>query len=67
MNWLSGLSEEDKQEMVQDSCDAFREDKISEVEFRQSLGKLGFNATDIEGLVKDYRPEPPENANGDAD
>lgn len=67
MTWLSGLSSGDKEEMAKDSCDAFNDGKISEGELRLSLGSLGYNATDIEDLIKFYRPEPPENDNGDAD
>ena len=57
MNWLSGLSQEDKDEMYLDLCAAFNSDTISEQEFRQQLGKLGYNATDIEDCVKQHRPQ----------
>lgn len=61
MNWLSGLSQSDKDEMFLDSCDAFSSGVISEDEFRLSLAKLGYNATDIEGYVKEHRFLAPEN------
>lgn len=65
MTWLNGLSREEKEEMVKDACDAYNDARISEQEFRASLGKLGYNATDIEDLVKFYRPAPPENDDAD--
>lgn len=57
MNWLSGLSQSDKDEMYHDSCDAFAAKSISEAEFRLALGKLGYNATDIEEEVRLNAPE----------
>lgn len=67
MTWLSGLSSEEKCEMEEDSCEAFQRGMISDIEFRLALGRLGYNATDIQDFVKQYRPGPPENEHGDAD
>lgn len=61
MNWLSGLSSEEKSEMILDAVDAFCRDIITEKEFRETLIRLGYNATDIEDSVKQHRPPPPEN------
>ena len=58
MSWLNGLSQQDKDEMVADACDAFAKTIISEVEFRQHLAKLGYNATDIEDEVRRNAPQP---------
>lgn len=60
MSWLNGLSDEDKREMFQDSTAAFQADQINEKEYRAALIKLGYNATDIEDCVKQYRPDEPE-------
>lgn len=67
MNWLSGLSSSEKREMEEDSCEAFQRGMISDMDFRLALGRLGYNATDIQDFIKQYSPEPPENADGDAD
>lgn len=56
MSWLNGLSQEDKDEMFSDACAAFSHDIIGEKEFRETLGKLGYNATDIEDEVRRNRP-----------
>lgn len=57
MNWLSGLSQSDKDEMYLDACEAFNGGRINEREFRKTLGELGYNATDIEDCVKQHQPE----------
>jgi len=56
MNWLSGLSQSDKAEMLLDACEAYNAEQISEKEFREQLAKLGYNATDIEDCVKQHQP-----------
>lgn len=56
MNWLSGLSSADKDEMYLDACEAFNAEQINEREFREQLAKLGYNATDIEDCVKQHQP-----------
>lgn len=61
MNWLSGLSTSEKDEMFLDSCEAFSSGIISESEYRETLARLGFNATDIEGYVKEHAFLAPEN------
>lgn len=58
MSWLNGLSDEDRREMFVDACDAFAKTIISEREFRQTLSKLGYNATDIEDEVRRNAPQP---------
>jgi len=60
MNTRSGLSDEDKKEIFQSNCEAFQDGYIEEKEFREQLGLLGYNATDIEEYVQFYRPKPPE-------
>lgn len=60
MNWLSGLSDEDKKEMYEDNCAAYQSGSINETEFKMALAKLGYNATDIADAEKFYRPTPPE-------
>lgn len=57
MSWHDGLSQADKDEMFLDSCDAFSNSFISEKLFRESLAKLGYNAKDIEDLVKEHAPK----------
>lgn len=63
MTWLDGLTSTEIREMQQDLCDAYEANRINEIEFRSSLGKLRLNATDIEELVKFHRPPAPENDN----
>lgn len=60
MSWLNGLSDDEKREMFDDSSAAFSVDLINEKEYRATLIKLGYNATDIEDCVKQYRPDEPE-------
>lgn len=55
------LSQEEKAEIYQDRCEAFQGGVIQEDYFRKELVKLGYNATEIEDLVKFYSPSPPEN------
>ena len=56
MRWLDGFSPEDIREMVDDARQAFHNSHINEKEFRETLGKLGHNATDIEDEVKAFMP-----------
>ena len=56
MNWLSGLSSQEKEEMYLDACEAYNSEQIDEFEFRKQLAKLGYNATDIEDCVKQHQP-----------
>jgi Holliday junction resolvasome RuvABC DNA-binding subunit len=60
MNWLASLSQSDKDEMFQDACQAFQGDVIAESEYIMTLVKLGYNATEIADLVKEFRPPAPE-------
>lgn len=60
MNWLSGLSDDDKKEMYEDNCAAYQAGLIDFKEFILALAKLGYNATDIDEAEKFYRPSPPE-------
>lgn len=50
------LPKEEKDEIFEDRCVAFGQDLIREEEFRSELGKLGYNATEIEEIVRFYRP-----------
>jgi Holliday junction resolvasome RuvABC DNA-binding subunit len=54
--WHDQLSQSEKDEMYLDACEAFNIEVISEKEFRETLVQLGYNATDIEEIVKDQRP-----------
>lgn len=56
MNWLSGLSPSERDEMYLDCSEAFNSEIISEQEYREQLAKLGFNATDIEECVTQHKP-----------
>lgn len=56
MNWLSGLSSQEKEEIYLDLCEAYNAEQIKEDEFRFQLAKLGYNATDIEDCVKQHQP-----------
>lgn len=56
MSWLNGMSQAEKDEMYLDSCAAFNTEVISEKEFRLTLAKLGYNATEIEEIVKQHAP-----------
>lgn len=62
MSWLNGLSREERTELFLDACAAYNNDQIGEKEFIETLAKLGYNATDIEDLVKSNVPTPPENS-----
>jgi hypothetical protein len=55
------LTSAEKQEVLEDLITAFNLDNLTEESFREELGKLGKNATDIDDLVKEYRPAAPEN------
>lgn len=54
------LTKAEKDEVYADSCAAFQAGMISENAFRECLGSLGYNATDIEEAVRFYRPPPAE-------
>ncbi len=58
MSWLNGISREEHAEIFTDACDAFQKTIITEKEFRETLAKLGFNATDIEDEVRRNAPQP---------
>lgn len=58
MSWLNGLSTDERLEMYVDACDAFAKTIINEKEFRQTLVKLGYNASDIEDEVRVNAPRP---------
>lgn len=60
MSWLNGLTQQDKEEMFADACQAFQIEVIAESEFIMTLVKLGYNATEIADLVKEFRPPAPE-------
>jgi hypothetical protein len=45
----------EKDEIQMDACVAFEADEISEEEFRAILARLGFNATDIEDIVREHK------------
>ena len=59
------LSQEEQAEIFGDRCDAFRINLISEQYFRQELAKLGYNATEIEEFVREYRPPGEEDGEFD--
>ena len=52
------LTQEEKDEIFLDLTSAFEQDQITELDFRMGLRRIGFNATDIEDMVKIYRPKP---------
>jgi len=56
MNWLNGLSQEEKTEMYLDATAAYNAGIINELELRQTLAKLGYNATEISEIEKQHRP-----------
>ena len=66
MSWQAGLSDEDREEMYKDNCDAYNAGVIGLREFTLCLAKLGYNATDIADLERFYRPAPPEDEDGDS-
>ena len=59
------LTQSEKDEIFNDAVDAFNQDLISELDFRITLRRIGYNAKDIEDLVKCYTPPPPENFLGE--
>lgn len=61
MSWLNSLSDDDRKEMYEDNCAAYKAGIIQLKEFVLCLATLGYNATDIAELERFYRPEPPEN------
>lgn len=65
MNWRASLSKEEIEEMYEDSCSAYNIGVISLNDLKLALGKLGYNATEIEDAEKFYRPSPPENGEED--
>ena len=66
MSWQAGLSDDDREEMFKDICDAYNAGVIGLREFTLCLAKLGYNATDIADLERFYRPAPPEDEDGDS-
>lgn len=56
MSWLNGLSQSEKDEMYLDACSAYSSGIIDEKELRETLAKLGYNATDINDVEKEHRP-----------
>lgn len=66
MNWIVGLSDDDKKEMFDDNVNAYNAGIIGLTEFTLCLAKLGYNATEIADLERFYRPPPPENDDGDS-
>lgn len=59
------MSRQEMYELLTELCEQFKDGKLSESDFRISLGALGCNATDIEDLIKEHRPPAPENDDGD--
>lgn len=55
MSWLNGLSSGERREIYEDACRAFQGEFIDEKEFRQTLAKLGYNASDIDEEVRGCR------------
>lgn len=56
MSWLNGLSQDEKTEMYLDACSAYNSGIINELELRQTLAKLGYNATEIQEIERQHRP-----------
>lgn len=54
--WHDQLSQSEKDEMVLDAVQAFIAEEINEKELRETLVNLGYNATDIEDIVR--KPQP---------
>lgn len=50
------LSQSEKDEIYLDCCVAFEIGLIPESVFRAELARLGYNATDIEDVVRQHRP-----------
>ena len=50
------LSKEERDEIFEDRWEAFELGIISEKEFKCVLGKLGRNATEIEEILRSFRP-----------
>lgn len=50
------LTPSEKDEIYLDACVAFETGVISEEEFRATLARLGYNATDIDYVVREHRP-----------
>lgn len=57
-------SQQEREEHFLDMCEGFKDDLVDEHEFRSELASLGYNATEIEDLVREHRPSPPENDDG---
>ena len=53
------LTQSEKDEIFLDSCDAYVEGKITTEQFRSDLVRCGYNASDIEDLIKEYKPNTP--------
>lgn len=58
MSWLDGLDKSERDEIFLDACQAFTTTVITEKEFRETLARLGYNATDIDDEVKEHAPKP---------
>lgn len=56
MSWYDGLSQTEKDEMYLDACAAYAAGSIDELDLRQTLAKLGYNATEIEETERQHRP-----------
>lgn len=56
MSWLNGLSKQEQAEMYLDACSAFNAGIISDQELRQTLARLGYNATEIQEIVRQHAP-----------
>jgi len=60
MPYYRDLSQADKDELFDDRCEAFEKNIIDELAFRLELAALDYNATEIEEVVRFYRPPKPE-------
>lgn len=52
---IEQLTQAEKDEIYLDLCQAFEESVISEANFRRELASIGYNATDIEDVVRQHR------------
>lgn len=52
---MHNLPQSEKDEIFLDSCSAFEAGILDEERFRTILGALGYNATDIEDIVRQHR------------
>lgn len=58
-------TQQERDEHFLDLCAGFKDGLVDESIFRIELGQLGYNATDIEDIVKQNAPTAPENEDGD--